>query len=357
MRSAVGGLQHRAVDHRLGARGRRNIDRDPRLRSPWCGCAPLLDAFGQSVVGALLGDEAVEEAEPASGGHGLHLCVVRAEDTTDRRGPWPSRRSGSTSRSPSSACGDGVTGDRVGVGGCGEVGETYITAALEQCGDDRVDGGRRPYLHGPRCVDVVAHDERAVELHQPLGDLGRLGDDVSAGRVREVAVGQVVAERRDALAAVRRPGDRLAMSMRRCQVAIPGRSSATTCAPHASSAAYGPISAAAPITTTVCPRRSSHSALLVDQAERRHRRWFGGAVVGPAVEQRESASPRTGRSSSYSTRPASLTGPLPSIRDAVEVVRTWDADGLQDRPLGSLPPEAHRGVQCGESVGGDQAGV
>ena len=51
----------------------------------------------------------------------------------------------------------------------------------EQPGSQRVDGDRNTHVGGAVGVDVVAHDEGAVQPTQPLPDRGRLGQQVDPG--------------------------------------------------------------------------------------------------------------------------------------------------------------------------------
>ena len=49
-------------------------------------------------------------------------------------------------------------------------------------------------MHRPRRVDVVTDDEGSLDLQQPLGDLGCLGDDVGPGGLGRLRVARVDAD-------------------------------------------------------------------------------------------------------------------------------------------------------------------
>ena len=148
-----------------------------------------------------------------------------------------------------------------------------------------VDRGADPHVRGAVGVDVVAEDERAAEPADPAGGGGQLVHQVDARPLGEWR-GPGVA------GTSRRPAAARVSSRSRVHRSGRARSTAATVAPQRSSDRSGPISAAAPRTTTVRPSSRSQSGLSMTASTASRRVGSTTPAATHASSRRRRSSPR-----------------------------------------------------------------
>jgi hypothetical protein len=175
--SRVRRRQHAVPGHRPGAGGRGDVHRDGRATVPGDRGAPSLQALGQDVVGALLGDQAVADTRIGPGRVGgaeqppAGQRPQRPAAELGGRGPF---------RVGASRLGDRLGGHGEHVGGRGQEREREIVPPGRQAHGQRVDRAGDPDVGRAVGVDVVAERQRAAGARQPVGHGGDVAGDVEA---------------------------------------------------------------------------------------------------------------------------------------------------------------------------------
>ncbi len=181
--------QHAVPGHRAGAGRRGDVHRHGRAAVGGNRGAPPLQALGQHVVRALLGDQAVADTRISPG------RVGGAEQPP--AGQRPQRAAAELRDRGPVRVGARRLGDRVGghgehVGGRGEERERDVRAPGRQAHGQRVDGAGHPDVGRAVGVDVVAQRQRPLDARQPVGDGGNVAGEVEAhpfGQIRPVGGG------------------------------------------------------------------------------------------------------------------------------------------------------------------------